>query len=171
MSSPRIEPVLEVDHWRFLPLSGDLSPTELETFLTTWAEYNDAEDPRGLLDQEMTLFPGGLRVIRASGASVNPGCCCGLEDWREWSNLLDRTHVWMGHDPGVVQEFVGDKVRFSQEGRELRIDLPLRDLPGLLTRVHEDLRDLLTLVERERGAEVAALLDRDLHISDPLDLP
>ncbi|WP_017587406.1 hypothetical protein [Nocardiopsis ganjiahuensis] len=161
--SPHLEPVLE------LP-DGTLTSIELDTFLHTWADYNGAETPRGLLQEEMTLFPGGLRAF-GHGVTVDPGCCFGLEDWREWRWLLDREPIWMGHDPGVVQEFVGDEVHLSREGREQRVRIPLAELPRLLTGVREQLLVLLALVERKEGPEVAALLDRDLHVTDPLDLP
>lgn len=178
----RIEPVLELPDGTFLPLSGDLSPAELTTFLHEWPDYNGAESLRELLGEEMTLVPGGLRTIhtggsgdaRCSGGSggtngtvVNPGCCCGLEDWRTWLGLLDRLPVWMGHDPGVDQEFIGDKVHLSQEGQGQHIEIPLRNLPYLLAQARDRLLGLLALVEAGEGPEVAALLNRDLHITDP----
>lgn len=164
----RVEPVLELPDGAFLPLSGDLSPAELTIFLREWTDYNGVESLRELLTEEMTLVPGGLRTVHASGTGVNPGCCCGLEYRRTWLGLLDRLPVWMGHDPGVDQEFVGDKVHLSQEGREQRIEIPLRDLPHLLAQARGRLLGLLALVEAGEGPEVAALLDRDLHITDPL---
>jgi hypothetical protein len=158
--NPRIEPVLERPHGGFMPL-------ELDTFLHVWADYNGAQTPRGLLQEEMTLFPGGLRLT-AAGVTVNPGCCCGLETWREWLLLLDREVVWMGHDPGVVQKYVGEEVHVSQEGHGQYVKLPLSELPRLLAGVQEQLLDLLARVERQEGPEVAALLDRDLRITGPL---
>ncbi|SIO86404.1 hypothetical protein BQ8420_11835 [Nocardiopsis sp. JB363] len=47
-----------------MPLSGGLSPTDLSVFLHQWADYNGAENITELLDQEMILVPGGLRVVR-----------------------------------------------------------------------------------------------------------
>lgn len=74
--------------------------------------------------------------------------------------------MWMGHDPGVDQEFVGDKVHPSQEGDDPRVEILPRDLSHLLSQAREQLLDLLTLVEVREGSEVATLLDRDLHITD-----
>lgn len=159
--SPHLDPFIELPN-------GTFASIELDTFLHTWADYNGAATPRGLLQEEMTLFPGGLRVS-APEVTVNPGCCFGLEDWRSWLRLLDREPIWMGHDPGVVQEFAGDAVHLSQEGQERFVRLPLAELPRLLTGVREQLLALLSLVERKEGPEVAALLDRDLHVTDPLD--
>lgn len=168
--TPLVEPLLEFGDGTFLPLSAPLSPADLDTFLHIWADYNGAKTPRELLEEEMTLFPGGLRAI-GPGVTVNPGCCFGLEDWRDWLGLLDRESIWMGHDPGVTQEFVGDQVHLSQEGKEQHVKVPLAELPRLLAEVREQLLSLLILVERKEGPEVAALLDRDLHITEPLDLP
>ena len=88
----RLEPVLELDDFTFLHLSGDLSPTDLNAFLRRWAEYNQGDELSALLhtEDDMTLLPGGVRATRPSGAAVTPGCCCGLDEWRSWIGLLDR---------------------------------------------------------------------------------
>ena len=72
----------------------------------------------------------------------------------------------MGHDPGGVQKFVGDKVHLSQEGDDPRVEIPLRDLPHLLSQARDRLLGFLTHVKAREGPEVAALLDRDLRITD-----
>ncbi|WP_156313234.1 hypothetical protein [Micromonospora sp. HK10] len=43
--------------------------------------------------------------------SVTPGCCAGLEDWREWTSVLDGGQPWLGHDPGPEVEVRGALIR------------------------------------------------------------
>ncbi|MFE9242140.1 hypothetical protein [Nocardiopsis sp. NPDC006938] len=164
--TPRVEPVLELPDGAFLPLA-DTSP---ETFLGVWADYNRAASPHDLLRQEMTLVPGGLRATGPDGTVVNPGCCCGMEDWRDWLLLVERERIWMGHDPGVNQAFADNGVLLSQEGSKATVLVPLPLLPVLLEGVRERMLGLLAGVGLEAGPEVAALLDRDLHVTAPLPL-
>lgn len=56
-------------------------------------------------------------------------------------------------------------------GRTLTSKLPLVELSRLLAEVREQLLGLLSLVEQRESPEVAALPDRDFHITEPLDLP
>ncbi|MEV6757647.1 hypothetical protein [Streptomyces sp. NPDC051214] len=43
-----------------------------------------------LLTAECVVAPGGLRVRDTdSGVTVQPGCSCGLENWRDWQVLQD----------------------------------------------------------------------------------
>lgn len=102
-------PVADLPPWRFMALSGRMSPLEVGTALATLADYNsragDDDRPvtdageaiRRLLRVDRVVAPGGLRVHDTrTDVTVTPGCCCGLEDWRAWLDVAD------GDSPGSV---------------------------------------------------------------------
>ncbi|MDX8054259.1 hypothetical protein SK571_33225 [Lentzea sp. BCCO 10_0798] len=50
--------------------------------------------------------PGGTEVRdTGAGVRVGPGCCAGLESWRERARLLDGEVPWLGHSPTSGVEF------------------------------------------------------------------
>lgn len=69
--------------------------------------------------------------------------------------------------PTDLNAFLRHWAEYNQGG-ELTLKLPLRDIPALVAQVRTDLLGLLALVEAHAGPEYAAVLDRDLHITDPL---
>lgn len=184
---PGIEPV--TGGWR--TLGPDCPAREIDLFLASLAAGLDIEPPGGrgqvvdtLLSQELLLISGGLRVRdTATGASVTPGCCAGLEDWREWMSVLDGGQPWLGHDPGPEVEVRGALIRVWQHGGPPRsgpvVEFARADLPGLLTRVHADLVGFLARLDAwtriaglgARGTALVAAIDRDFQISAPLTLP
>ncbi|WP_326660903.1 hypothetical protein [Streptomyces sp. NBC_00385] len=192
-------PAAALPHHTFLTLTGRMSECEVGAamaLLTDWfATEADgsgcvpdaAERVRRLIATDRLVAAGGLRVRDArTGVTVTPGCCCGLEDWREWLRLPDGVHVHLGHDPTPRAEFEGRAVLMwpdggdgdeeRPEGRPIR--LPLADLPGLLRAVRADLEGFLDLVGRWAGryvpsqaADLVAKLDADLEIRPPLTIP
>ncbi|GAA2983877.1 MULTISPECIES: hypothetical protein [Streptomyces] len=96
--------------YRFMALSGSMSPLDVGSAMAMLADYNsptggddrsltdDGEAIRGLLETDEVIAPGGLcvRDIR-NNVTVRPGCCCGLEDWREWLDVADGETLWLGH--------------------------------------------------------------------------
>ena len=51
------------------------------------------------------------------GVTIEPGCCCGVEDWWDWRNAFDDpSQVSLGHDPGPVVERHGAAFRVWQDG-------------------------------------------------------
>lgn len=55
---------------------------------------------RRMIDADCLIAPGGLRIRDTSrGIAVNPGCCFGLENWRDWLDVADGGTPWLGHDP------------------------------------------------------------------------
>lgn len=149
-------PVAEWKPFTFMPLHAALSAAGVGTAVMTVAAYNrwqaDDEaaptrsvDPvghfvRALLDAEDVQAPGGLRVTdTARGAALLPGCCSGLEEWREaWFDLLDGSgHAWLGHGPSPLAERHGDVVRLTVDaGRadspafEVAVDVLRRGVAG-----------------------------------------
>lgn len=163
-------PVAGAEPYSLLPMGGGLSSAEVGTALMRIAAYNDADpeanglpprpaDPlggflHGLIHLDRPLVPGGLRVTDTStGVTLRPGCCAGLEDWREWNLVLDGGgSVWLGHGPGLAMaEAFGDTVRLTTDADQA--DGQVIELPGT------ELRELLGGVERDLAAFLVAAAD------------
>lgn len=166
-------PVAGIEPYGFLPLSGALAPDEVGTVVMSIAAHNDvvpaADDhpPRpadplgsflhGLLTMDDLFASGGLRVTdTASGVTLLPGCCNGLEERGDWFDVLDGDgRASFGHDPSPLAERHGDVVRLTVDadrGDSPVIELAADELRHLLTRAERDLADFL-----RTAAEWAAL--------------
>lgn len=167
----------------YLALSGRMTRDEVATALAAIAEYGEDEDfgpemLHALLDDELITTAGGLEVRdTGTGVEIKPGCCAGLESWRDWSELLDGQVPWLGHSPQPGVEFVADAVRVSQDAElpdSPACEIPVADLPELLGRVRQDLVGFLELVRRWApdglGERLASRFDEDFHISAPLQV-
>ena len=185
-------PVAESPPDRLLALSGELSSRELGTAMAVLTSYNKgqrvrrARAPEDSLEQvgrllatECVIAPGGLRIRgTATGVTAVPGCCSGLEDWRDWLDLMNGDEPWLGHDPWPRVEHAGAVARLWPDGDRpegLPIDLPLAQLPQLLGSVRDQLVGFLGAVEEwatshtpSIAAAVVAKLDEDLALSAPL---
>lgn len=157
----------------YLALSGELTPASVGTAMAVIVSYNDNildmdgnDVPKGpgpawaiqrLARAECLLAQGGLRVRDTdAGLTVNPGCCFGLESWREWAELSDGESLWLGHDPDSWAEHLGSTIRVRPgkiRGAETAlaagppVEIPAGDLPGLLEDAHQKLQDFLDLLE------------------------
>jgi len=158
-----------------------MSRDEVSEVLAAIADYNCGEEDgpaplRGLLEGGGVIMAGGLVVRDAeSGVVIEPGCCTGLEDWREWQNLADGGALWNGHSPGVAVRFEDDAVRMWQDSAPddgPACVIPLADLTAHLEGVRRDLIGFLQLVRRWApdglGDELAARFDDEFRISAPL---
>lgn len=203
-----LEPVIEVSAaegfagWpvsvpagsRLLPLTGGLTAREVGTFMAALAprrQEGNARKPRqaaALLRKIITvdclIVAGGLLVTdTATGLSIAPGCCCGLEDWRGWSGILSGGAPWLGHDPAPWIEHADGLVRLWPDGgmsgvrppADQAIIIEPQDLPGLLDGVHRDLIGLLDPVEDwardiapALAGELVGKLDDSFHITRPI---
>lgn len=158
-------PVAEFEPYGFLPLSGALGQAELGTAIMRIADCNNIEpdndrpprptDPlgsflHGLLTTHDLFAAGGLRVTdTTTGTTLLPGCCNGLEEWRDWLEVLDGDG-WasFGHDPSPLAERLGDTVRLTvdvEQDDSPVIELPVPELRGLLAAAERDLADFLQL--------------------------
>jgi hypothetical protein len=165
-------------------LSGRLSPAEVGSAMAAIVKHCDTDESapdaaallRSLVRSEKVIAWGGLRVRDTdTGITVAPGCCCGLEDWRDWLQLVRRERPWLGHDPEPKIVF-GDGVAWlwptggfddavpSGPAVVIRLD----ELPARLEVVRQELMDFLALVRRQFGAEVAEVLDDQFTIGAPL---
>ncbi|WP_238009729.1 hypothetical protein KZZ52_08635 [Dactylosporangium sp. AC04546] len=160
-----MEPVVELSFGSWLALSGECTGEQVERFLSTLTDYLQVET---LAEADMLIVHGGLRLAdRRTGAVVVPGCCGGLEDWRDWLEILDGGSPWLGHDPWPKVEIDGDRARVWQDSSPLRgpyVDVPLGDLAALLLGVQRDLTDFLELLE----VPVARMVDRDFRVTAAL---
>ncbi|WP_245697077.1 hypothetical protein [Streptomyces phaeochromogenes] len=187
-------PVADSPPGRLLALSGELSSLEVGTAMAVLTSYNKGQRERRprapedsleqvgrLLATECVIAPGGLRIRdTATGVTAVPGCCFGLEDWRDWLDLMKGAEPWLGHDPAPRVEHAGAVARLWPDGERPEsppVDLPLAQLPGLLGSVQDRLVGFLGAVEAwamshtpSIAAAVVAKLDEDLALSAPLDL-
>ncbi|MFC8829660.1 hypothetical protein ACFT9I_30485 [Streptomyces sp. NPDC057137] len=159
-------PVAEIEQFNHLPLSGDLAPAEVGTAVMGIAGCNDIDpehddrpprpaDPlgsflHGLLTFDRLFAAGGMRVTDSStGTTFLPGCCYGLEDWRDWREVVDGSgRACFGHDPDPVAERLGDTVRLtvdSEQSDSPVIELSVTELRRLLDGAEHDLTDFLAL--------------------------
>ncbi|WP_108989065.1 hypothetical protein [Streptomyces coelicoflavus] len=189
-------PVAGIEPYGFLPLSGALTPTEVGTAVMSIAAHNDvvptADDhtPRpadplgaflhGLLTQDCLVASGGLRVTdTASGVTLLPGCCNGLEERGDWFGVLDG-NGWasFGHDPSPLAERHGDVARLTVDADRddsPMIELAAGELRCLLSGAECDLAEFLALAaswaSRQlpgHAAPVTAALARASALDSPL---
>ncbi|MFG2846409.1 hypothetical protein ACGF12_25025 [Kitasatospora sp. NPDC048296] len=182
--------------YEFLVLDGTLTPEEVGTAVWLLAATNDVDpeegedrgprpdDPlgallHGLLTMEYLFAPGGFRVTdTTTGAVLEPGCCNGLEEWRDWLEVTDGCgEAGFGHDPDAGAERLGRVVRLTADTSEANspvIELPVEELRRLIAGAEQDLRDFVRLAGGwaelqlpERGAAVTAALARALDLEDP----
>lgn len=189
-------PVARMTARSWLALGTDSTDEQVGLFVAALAHPLDVAAPGGrdevvdtLLAQEVLVVPGGLRPVdTVTGMAVVPGCCAGLEDWREWAQVIAGGTPWLGHDPGPEIEVVGDELRVWQHGgpdrqqsrsADANVVVPRLALPGLLTDVQRDLAGFLAALEawtirmglEERGRALVRAVDRNFAITAPLDLP
>ncbi|MFE7774327.1 hypothetical protein ACFU5O_10560 [Streptomyces sp. NPDC057445] len=157
-------PVAECERYGFLTLSGALDPAGIGTAVASIADCNDTgaeaddrtprlDDPlgsflHGLRTVDAPVASGGLRVTDAStGTTLVPGCCNGLEERREWLEVVDGDgFASFGHGPSPLAERLGDMVRLTVDTERSDspvIELPVGELRRLLTDVERDLTDFL----------------------------
>jgi hypothetical protein len=188
-------PVADLPPHQFMALSSSMSPLEVGSALAMLADYNSrtGDDDRPLMDAseaicrlletDKVIAPGGLRVHDTrTNVTVQPGCCCGLEDWREWLDVADGETLWLGHDPSPRLEHADEVVQLwpdSVDAQETSsgqpIEIVVGDLPGILHTVQEGLQGFLSLTKQwatrhvpTLAEDLAARLDEDLAISAPL---
>ncbi|MEU7111003.1 hypothetical protein [Streptomyces sp. NPDC046182] len=187
-------PVAACGAYEFMALSGALSAAEVGTAVMRIVECNDVEpevggpprpaDPlggflHGLLTMDTLFAAGGLRVTdTATGVVLVPGCCNGLDERRDWLDVLDGDG-WasFGHDPSPLAERVGDVVRLTVDTERPEspvIELPVPDLRRLLADAERDLTDFLHLATAWAtahlpglAAPVCAALARALDLPAP----
>ncbi len=105
-------------------LHPEITIPEIGLVVAKLAQYNDIELSNSkpaiieqILEAKSLVLPGGIEVIDEREKSISPGCCCGLERWREWFNFLSTGNSpWLGHDPSPWLEMQGDMVSIWSDG-------------------------------------------------------
>jgi len=142
----------------FVRLSGDTDDQEIGAVvwqLTCYNRLGTAEPLRSASTADHFVLPGGLAFEDDAGRLITPGCCAGLETWREWSSVpADGGSPWMGHDPAPWVEEKGEILRVWADGGlsalkpgELHIDFRRDELAFQLRRVEGDLQAFLVRLE------------------------
>ncbi|MGW6488011.1 hypothetical protein [Streptomyces sp. NPDC055056] len=184
-------PVADSPADRLMSLSGGLSMREIGSVMAVLTSYNQSDDaapvrdPKSsmrqvsqLLTTDQVIAPGGIRIRETStGETASPGCCFGLENWRDWQDLTNGEQPWLGHDPAPRTEHTGTTVRLWPDTKHpdgLPIELPLAQLPQLLCSVQVQLVGFLASVEEWATRYAPPLadalvrkLDEDLAIKTP----
>jgi hypothetical protein len=177
-------PIAEIEPFGFLALDGSRTSQEVGTALMSLALNNDTEDDRpaepvaaflhGLLTMDPLFAPGGMRVTDdATGVTLLPGCCNGIEDRQAWYDLLDaRFPVYFGHSPTPGAELRGDLIRLTvdtEEDGSPVIELSVDELRALLAGAERDLIDFGALATEwitgnlpEHAEPLSAVLARAL---------
>ncbi|MFE2009057.1 hypothetical protein [Streptomyces sp. NPDC059491] len=164
-------PIGEHEPYGHLVLNGEMTPTQVGTAVMRIADCNDFEPEdehgpfptdrlgaflHGLLTMPDLFAAGGFRVTDDATGTVfvEPGCCNGLETWRDWLDVLDGAgYSCFGHAPASVAERVGDNVRLTLDadstdgGGSPVIELPLGQVRELVTGARQDVQDFLILAE------------------------
>ncbi|MBM80865.1 MAG: hypothetical protein CMJ78_09750 [Planctomycetaceae bacterium] len=85
---------------------------------------------------------------------IIPGCCCGLESWREWLEVSSGGKApWTGHDPSPLIEREEDIIRIWSDGGLggadacHSIEFTLDQFIDALNCVQSDLKDFLEALE------------------------
>ncbi|MEV5989524.1 hypothetical protein AB0L85_32010 [Streptomyces sp. NPDC052051] len=187
-------PVGERESCGYLVLNGELTQAEVGTAVMRIADCNDFEpeeeqgpcptDPlgtflHGLLTMPDLFAAGGFRVAdnATDTVFVEPGCCIGLEAWRDWLEVLDGTGcAYFGHDPSAVAERVNDIVRLTLDAHGTDdspvIELSVDQVRRLVADAQQDLQDFLSLAGNwaeqhlpAHAAAVTAALARALDLA------
>lgn len=106
-----------------IELSAQVSDLAIARMIAILASYNNvachgsiAEVARALLKAQTLVLPGGL-LARTHIIEISPGCCCGLENWREWYGVTPNgTPPWLGHDPSPWVECKTDNAVLWADG-------------------------------------------------------
>ncbi|MFF3257458.1 hypothetical protein ACFYWP_42285 [Actinacidiphila glaucinigra] len=99
---------------------------------------------------------------------VEPGCCNGLETWRDWLEVLDGTGcASFGHDPSSVADRVGDIVRLTfdacgTDGSPV-IELSVDQARRLVAGAQQDLHTMTSFLTHRAHVHDARLPLRRRH--------
>ena len=96
----------------FVRLYAGISDEEIGAVMYIACNYNSLENGDEIIKstaletlktfvlEEDFVLPGGLQFKENGEVKVSPGCCGGLEDWNDWSDVAGgETDIWTGHDP------------------------------------------------------------------------
>ena len=119
------------DAGRWIALSGDTSDQDIARVVASIAAYSRkigiretlAETTTAIADTPAFVVGGGL-MFRLGDFEAAPGCCCGLEGWREWEAVgRNGQSPWLGHDPMAWIDCTGERAVFwdDEDGRSVDV--------------------------------------------------
>lgn len=167
----------------FPVLGPGMSDAEYEAFL--WALHNyvpkaprldDLESICAFLahQTERRVLAGGV-LIRAGDFEFVPGCCSGLESWRQLFGLKQGDPAgWFGHDPDPWVDTRGEVAVFHSDDREGDsyavaydvVEAAMVRLQADLIEFLDGLRALLTCRLPDLADNIVGKVDRWLEISN-----
>ena len=137
-----------------IALDATLDELAVGTVMAVICDYNGFEPGaplRALVDDEQLVVGGGVELRRGDEILITPGCCCGLETWREWNRFAEGGAApWGGHTPILIGEQLPDG-RLSIGARH---DGPDADIEPILETTADELRAAL----RDTEADLAGFL-------------
>lgn len=141
-------------------LWGGVTEPEITAFLISLARYSQFAEFKDFsaighlaAQSETLLLAGGIRITSGENV-ILPGCCCGIESWREQLRALEGYPVWLGHDPAPWSEVNGQDVLFWADGGlgEKRSDVQIRiarsQVPMLQLKLARDMAGFLSALRR-----------------------
>ena len=171
MSQKDIEAVIEINpfdgkppwaiasspNFSFLRLFFGITDKEIGDIMLTACTYNSIEictsanETLTAFISEDFVLPGGLQFLENNQVKIYPGCCSGLEDWRDWLEVPSGETVWAGHDPSPGVEFINEGIRVWQDekGDDVDfIDFKFDEMRELLEKVENDLKEFVVRLEK-----------------------
>lgn len=142
--------------YSFIELSGNMTDDEVGLIFAQLVDYNKLKGEcktnkllHQIIQADKLILPGGIQASMANQV-ISPGCCCGLEMWRDWLRFL-KTNVspWMGHDPNPWIEKIGNVVRVwsNSKAQAFYIDFEISKFIAELDKVQQDLSNFLLKIE------------------------
>jgi hypothetical protein len=166
-------PIAEPSSDRLLTLSGRMSPVDVGTAMAVIFSYNkipvthaadltEAHLEQHLAEAEALIAPGGLRFRdTTTDVSIAPGCCFGLENWRDWWDAARGQELWLGHDPAPHITHVGHVIQLRQDdGDSPSIEITRDELSSLLTTAQQHFSAFLDLARPWAATTTPRLADR-----------
>jgi hypothetical protein len=154
-------PIAEPSSDRLLALSGRMSPADVGTAMAVIFSYNkipvthaadltEAHLEQHLAEAEALIAPGGLRFRdTTTDVSIAPGCCFGLENWRDWWDVTHGQEPWLGHDPTPHLTHMGHVIRLRQDDEDSpSVEITRDELSSLLTTAHQHFSEFLDLARQ-----------------------
>ncbi|MFI7633902.1 hypothetical protein [Nonomuraea sp. NPDC049400] len=172
-------PIAEPSSDRLLALSGRMSPADVGTAMAVIFSYNgipvthaadltEAHLEQHLAEAEGLIAPGGLRFRdTTTNVNVSPGCCFGLENWRDWWNVARGQGAWLGHDPTPHITHVGHIIQLRQHDEDSpSIEISRDALSILLTTAQQHFSGFLDVAGRWAAITTPGLADRLISALD-----
>ncbi len=167
-------PVAEIPPFSWLRLWKGSSDEEVGLFMYVLCTYGNHEEVDGnptvteilqeVVERECLILPGGL-LVQQDHSIIHPGCCSGLEDWRDWYGVPEGQFPWLGHDPWPWVEIVDGVVRvWANQDSLVHVNMDIEQFMLELESVSQDLQHFLKRcadwIARSDERQVNGLLEK-----------